>query len=95
MTAPAGPGLDRDAARHVLRRTWHLLRPQRARLVLAAVVIFGWTATVVAGPALVRYGIDHGLSSKDAGALNLAVWAYVAVAVLSFLLSRWQILLVA
>ncbi|MCU1374045.1 MAG: putative transporter permease/ATP-binding protein [Actinomycetia bacterium] len=93
MTAPMG--LDRDAARHVLRRTWHLLRPQRARLVVATVAVFGWTATVVAGPTLVRYGIDHGLRPHDVGALNLAVGAYVAVAVLSFLLSRWQILLVA
>jgi ATP-binding cassette subfamily B protein len=87
--------LDRDAAAHVVRRTWKLLRPQRLRLLLAALVVVGWTSTVVAGPALVRYGIDHGLRPKDAGALDLAVIAYIVVAIASYLLSRWQILLVA
>ena len=36
-----------------------------------------WTVTVLAGPLLVRYGIDHGIKADDAGALNLAVIAYV------------------
>jgi ATP-binding cassette subfamily B protein len=79
----------------VRRRTWRLLRSQRRRVVLTVLVVTGWTATVVAGPALVRYGIDRGLRRDDPGALNLAVGAYVGVAALSFLLSRWQNLLIA
>ena len=97
MTSPTTSHLDRDAARHVLRRTWRFLEPQRRRFWIAGLVIVGWTGTVVAGPTLVRYGIDHGLrpGHQDAGALDLAVALYVVVAVLSYVLGRLQTLLVA
>ena len=97
MTSPTVSPLDRDAARHVLRRTWGLLEPQRRRFWLAGAVIVGWTGTVVAGPTLVRYGIDHGLrpGHHDVGALDLAVALYVVVAVLSYVFGRWQTMLVA
>ena len=39
-----------------------------------------WTATVLAGPYLVQFGIDQGITDRDAGALNLAVAGYVVVA---------------
>jgi ATP-binding cassette subfamily B protein len=97
MTSPTVSHLDRDAARHVLRRTWQFLEPQRRRFWLAAAVIIAWTGTVVAGPTLVRYGIDHGLrpGHLDSGALDLAVVLYVIVAALSYLLGHRQTMLVA
>ena len=42
-----------------------------------------------------RYGIDHGIKPGDGGALNAAVAAYVVVAVVAYLATRTQVLLVS
>jgi ATP-binding cassette subfamily B protein len=85
--------LDRRAAVGVVRRTGRLLRPYRKQVLAALVVVVIWTLTVLAGPALVRFGIDEGLraSPADAGKLNLAVGLYVVVAVISYVVYRLQI----
>jgi ATP-binding cassette subfamily B protein len=87
--------LDAAAARRVLRRTFAMLRPYRAQVLLALVVMVSATGALLAGPALVRYAIDHGLSEGDAGALNLAAATYVGVALAGVGLGRLQIWLVA
>jgi ATP-binding cassette subfamily B protein len=87
--------LDRVAARRVLRRTFRLLRPQRRRVVGALSMVLLWTCTVLAGPYLVRFGIDHGINDRDAGALNAAVAGYVVVAVLAYITNRSQITLIS
>jgi ATP-binding cassette subfamily B protein len=87
--------LDRVAARRVLRRTAQLLRPQAARVAGALAMVVLWTGTVLAGPYLVRYGIDHGINEGDAGALNAAVVGYVVVAVLAYVTNRIQITLIS
>lgn len=87
--------LDARAARRVLRRSARFLGPYRKPVALAAVVVVGWTLTVLAGPWLVRFGIDRGLTPRNAGALNAAVLAYVVVAVAGYLLYRAQIRLIA
>jgi ATP-binding cassette subfamily B protein len=87
--------LDRVAARRVLRRTFRLLRPQRRRVVGALSMVLLWTCTVLAGPYLVRFGIDHGINDRDAGALNAAVAGYVVVAVLAYVTNRSQITLIS
>ena len=87
--------LDRDAARRVLRRTARMLRPQARRVAGALAMVFLWTGTVLAGPWLVRYGIDHGINEGDAGALNVAVVGYVVVAVLAYITNRIQITLIS
>ena len=86
--------LDRDQAVHVVRRTWRRLRPYRRQMWLAAAVVLVWTATVLAGPALVRYAIDHGLRARDTGALNLAIGLYVGVAVVAYVVYRLQITMI-
>jgi ATP-binding cassette subfamily B protein len=86
--------LDADAAKRVLRRTWRMLRPERRSLAVGSALVVVWTSTVVAGPALVRYGIDSGLGNDDAGALNLAVAAYIAVAVLAYVSYRALIVVI-
>ena len=70
--------LDAETARRVLRRTAAMLRPYRRSVVLATVVMVTATAALLAGPALVRYGIDHGLRRNDGGALDRAALADVA-----------------
>jgi ATP-binding cassette, subfamily B, bacterial len=87
--------LDRVAARRVLRRTAQLLRPQAGRVAGALAMVVLWTGTVLAGPYLVRFGIDHGINQGDTGALDAAAIGYVVVAVLAYVTNRIQITLIS
>ncbi|HEX7132950.1 MAG TPA: ABC transporter transmembrane domain-containing protein, partial [Iamia sp.] len=87
--------LDRKAAGQVMRRAFRTLGPYRRPLIVAVFLMVGYTLTTIAGPFLVRHGIDAGIKEDDEGALNVAVGAYVAVSVLGFLINRWQIILVS
>ena len=82
--------LDRSEARQVLRRAAVLARPQ-SRLALATLGFIALsTSTTLAGPLLLRYGIDSGIRVDDPSALNVAIVAYVAVAVVAYVGSRQQ-----
>jgi ATP-binding cassette subfamily B protein len=87
--------LDAVAATRVLRRSARLLRPHRRRVIGSMVMVVLWTATVLAGPYLVRVGIDQGIKGRSAATLNAAVVAYVVVAVLAYHTNRWQIALLS
>jgi ATP-binding cassette subfamily B protein len=80
--------LDRDAARRVLRRSMRLLRPYRRDVVESVVLIVMWTLSTLAGPYLIKYGIDQGLSGQNVTALDVAVAAYVVVAAASYVVYR-------
>ncbi|HVF31690.1 MAG TPA: ABC transporter ATP-binding protein [Acidimicrobiales bacterium] len=86
--------LDARQARQVVRRAFRMLRPYRRQVILSAFVMVLFTASSLAGPLLVRYGIDSGLRAGDRGALDLAVLGYGISAVAALILSRTQILLV-
>lgn len=86
--------LGRAEAAHVLRRAGWMLRPYRRQVALAAASIVVFTLTVLAGPFLVRYGIDRGIARRDTGALNLAVGGYALAALLMFLTVRYQVAMV-
>jgi ATP-binding cassette subfamily B protein len=86
--------LDRREAGFVLRRAIPMLRPYRRDVLLGGLLILLWTASILAGPFLVRYGIDQGISEGDRAALARAVGAYVAVAGLSYGVYRGQVMLV-
>jgi ATP-binding cassette subfamily B protein len=90
-----GDRLDADTARHLLRRAGQMLRPYRRQCVIALGMVTVWTATTLAGPFLVRYGIDHGIKADDPGALNAAVAGYVAVAITSYVAYRFQVQLIS
>lgn len=87
--------LDARQARQVIRRALRMLGPYRRRIIVAVVLLVVWTATVLAGPFFVRYGIDQGISAGDAGALNLALGAYVVVALVGYVVFRQQVLLLS
>ena len=87
--------LDARQARQVMRRAGRMLRPYRRTYLAGIALVICWTGTVLAGPFLVRYGIDHGIKQGDAGALDLAVVAYIVVAVLAYFIFRAQILKVS
>ncbi|HYI61638.1 MAG TPA: ABC transporter ATP-binding protein [Acidimicrobiales bacterium] len=87
--------LDRRAAGRVLRRTVATLGPYRRGLLVALGLVVAYTLTTIAGPFLVRHGIDEGIKPGDTGALNLAVGLYVAVALLGYVVNRVQIVLIS
>ena len=87
--------LDREQARWVMRRAASMLGPYRRQVILAAVLMTVSTAALLAGPFYVRYGIDHGISAGDTGALNLAVAAYVVTAGLNYFVYRWVLVVVS
>ncbi len=56
--------LDRAQAHQVMRRLWQLLRPYRRQIAFASFVLVLQTSCLLAGPALVRYGMDSGLLAQ-------------------------------
>ena len=80
--------LTRQDASQLVRRLWALLHDYHRRIVFALVLIAFWTACLLAGPVLVKHGIDSGLTGKDAGALYLSAGLYFGVAIAGFWFAR-------
>lgn len=87
--------LDAQATRRVMRRTAAMLRPYRRDAIGAVALIVVWTAMLLAGPLLVRRGIDEGIAKDDAGQLDLSIALYIAVAIISYACFRGAIILLA
>ena len=87
--------LDRAQAQRVARRVATMLRPWRWKIALGFGCVVLQVGCVLAGPALVRHGIDAGLLADDSGALNLSAALYVVVAILALVFGRFAILLTA
>jgi ATP-binding cassette subfamily B protein len=87
--------LSRDDAERVVRRTARMVKPYRGRVVAAVFLLALQVATVLAGPALVKHGIDAGLQRHNVRALNATVLVYLVIAFAGLLLGRAVILLVA
>lgn len=83
----------RDAGR-VIRRVAGLLAPYRRSVVVAGLAVVVSTGAVLAGPVLLRHGIDQGIASGDAGVLNRSVAAYLLVGLVGWAAVRTQILAV-
>ncbi len=80
--------LTRGDAQTLLRRLWTLLDPYHAKIAGAVALIALWTGCLLAGPALVKHGIDAGLRGKDEGALDLSAGLYLVVALGGLLFAR-------
>lgn len=87
--------ITREEAGRVIRRLAAMLRPYRRIIGLAALLLVAQTASLLAGPALVRYGIDNGLRAGDTGNLNRAAAFYLLVAFVGAGLGRAVIRTVA
>ncbi len=87
--------LDRAAAGHVLRRSLRMMRPYRTQLWLAALLVVVYTASTLAGPLLVRTGIDDGIKADDGDLLNRTVVAYIAVACIAYVVYRFQVITIS
>ena len=88
--------LSAEEARRVMRRAFRMLRPYRLEVAVAVVVMVVWTLCTLAGPFLLRYAIDHGLrvSPPKVSVLDKAAIAFIAIAFITLIASRLQILMV-
>ena len=82
--------LDRETARRVIRRSWQFAQPYHRTIRITLALVTLWTATSLAGPVIVKIGIDEGLIKHHARSLNGAVAAYVIVTVLAYGIARLQ-----
>lgn len=84
-----------EEARAVLRRSFRMLRPYRRQVVTAVILLVIQTSTMLAGPALVRLGIDKGVTPRNGDAINKAAIAFLVIAVIGYLVGRIVIWLIA
>ena len=82
--------LDRVQTLKVLRRAFVMARAQRRLFLSALGFVFVGTLVTLAGPTLVRYGIDHGIRTKNGSALNRTVALYVLVVIVGYITARLQ-----
>jgi len=87
--------LEKGEGQRVLRRVVRLLRPWWWRIALGFGCVLLQVGCLLAGPALVRHGIDSGILAEDVGALNLSAVLYVVVAILALVFGRAAILVTA
>ncbi|MEO6987664.1 MAG: ABC transporter ATP-binding protein [Aquihabitans sp.] len=95
MTAATEEPLDRRVAGKVLRRALRFLAPYRRDAVGSFVFVVMSTSAILAGPYLLRYAIDHGISQNRPAVVNVTVGIYVVVAVVAYWATRTQVLLVS
>jgi ATP-binding cassette, subfamily B, bacterial len=87
--------LDVEQAKHVLRRAARMMRPYRAKVYTAVGLIALYTVCILAGPYLVRWAIDDGITAGRASVLNTAIGLYVAVALVHYAAQRTAIVTLA
>jgi len=85
----------RASTRHVWRSTRALTRDVQRLYLWAAVAVIVSTLITLAGPALVRYGVDHGIAKDDLHPLNVAAVVLLCLAVVKPFVVRAQTLLAA
>ena len=82
--------LDRSQTRVVLIRSIKMAGEFRRTAALAMVYVVITVLCTLAGPVLVRHGIDAGIKGKDARALNITVIAYLVVVAIAYIIGRLQ-----
>jgi ATP-binding cassette subfamily B protein len=81
--------------RDIWRETRGLIRPVRSRFLGAGVAVIVSTLITLAGPVLVRYAVDAGISKHARGPLDAAAIAFLCLAVAKPFVVRAQTLLAA
>lgn len=82
--------LNRTQTRVVLSRSLRMAGEFRMQALWALVLVIITVACTLAGPVLVRHGIDAGIKAKDARALNITVVAYLVVVAIAYVIGRMQ-----
>ncbi len=70
---------------------WHILRPQRAGLLIAALLVTGEQIALLVGPLLFGIGIDSGVRARNPRVLAWVVVAYFASIALHLALNHVRI----
>lgn len=87
--------LTRNDASRLVARLWKMLRPHYRQIGFAAVLLVVQVAALLAGPSLVRYGIDSGISKGNGDVVDKAAIAYFVLALLGLVLGRAVTLVIA
>jgi len=82
--------VSRDEARTLLRRTLAMAAPFRKTMLAALTCVIAVTLCTLAGPVLVRHGIDAGIRGRNTRSLNISVIAYIAVTCIAYCFGRAQ-----
>lgn len=82
--------LGRTQTRVVLIRSIRMAGEFRRQAAWALVLVTITVLCTLAGPVLVRYGIDSGIRKNDTGALNLTVVLYLIVVAIAYVIGRMQ-----
>ena len=82
--------LDRSQTRIVLIRSIKMAGEFRRTAALAMFYVVITVLCALAGPVLVRHGIDSGINAKDARVLNMTVIAYLVVVAIAYVIGRLQ-----
>ena len=84
--------LSRAQARTVIGRVFKMAAPFRKTMYMAFACVCVTTLCALAGPLLVRRGIDLGIRGKDPTSLNISVGMYLLVALIAYVFGRAQFL---
>jgi ATP-binding cassette subfamily B protein len=84
--------LDRAETGRVLRRSLQFAQPYRKTIWWAIALVCLSTFCTVLGPVFVKFGLDHGIGTGSARALNIAVVAYFGTVVVGYVVARLQYL---
>ena len=74
---------------------WPLVRRRLGVIAGVGVAVLLSTAATIAGPWLIKYAIDDGLTGRDEGALERAALAFLALALVKPVLQRFVVLYTA
>src|SRR3954471_17041425 len=86
---------ERATLREIWRETRELIQPVRGRYLGAAAAVIASTLITLAGPALVRYAVDSGISKHARGPLDAAAVAFLCLSAAKPFVVRAQTLLAA
>ena len=84
--------LSRAQAKTIVGRVFKMAAPFRKTMWMAFACVCITTVCALAGPVLVKHGIDAGIRANDVGELNLSVALYLMVAFLAYVFGRMQFL---
>jgi len=82
--------LDRTQTRVVLSRSIRMAGEFRRKAAEAMVYVVITVGCTLAGPVIVRHGIDAGIKKSDTGTLNTSVAAYLVVVAIAYVVGRLQ-----